>query len=161
MKHETTARTTRQIRLIAGLGMVFSLLGIADASYLTIAHYTTKVVLACPATSFINCQKVTSSSYSEVHGVPLVILGLIFFVGMLFLQLPASWQSQNHRLRMARLIFSLTGLISVFWLVYVELYRIGSICLYCTGVHILTFLLFAVTTVGTALITPQRHPTNA
>ena len=31
----------------------------------------------------------------------------------------------------------------VLWLVYAELFLIGAICLFCTAVHALTFILFA------------------
>jgi len=37
------------------------------------------------------------------------------------------------------------------YLIYAELYQIGSWCLYCTGVHIITFLLFCITIVSAAL----------
>lgn len=34
------------------------------------------------------------------------------------------------------------------YLVYVELFRVDAICLWCTAVHVLTFLLFVVTLLG-------------
>jgi uncharacterized membrane protein len=142
----------RHIKPVAIIGMVLSVLGIADSTYLTIAHYTSSVTLACPATAFINCQKVTTSSYSTIHGIPLTLLGLAFFCSMFVLQLPISWSLDNAKLRLARLIFSIIGLLSVFYLVYVELFELDSICLYCTGVHILTFGLFVITVLGSATI---------
>ncbi len=38
----------------------------------------------------------------------------------------------------------------VMYLIYAE-FQIGSICEYCTGVHIVTFLLFCITVVSAAL----------
>jgi uncharacterized membrane protein len=155
----TAAPTTqqRQIRRISLIGLILSVLGIADGTYLTIAHYTSASILACPATSFINCQKVTSSSYSSIHGIPVAVLGLIFFVFMFALQLPAAWRSDNQLLRAGRILFSIAGLGSVFWFVFVELFRLDAICLYCTGIHILTFGIFVTTLVGSALISPQSE----
>ena len=34
------------------------------------------------------------------------------------------------------------------YLVYAELYEIGKICLWCTGVHILTFVIFVAVVTG-------------
>ena len=47
-------------------------------------------------------------------------------------------------------------MVFVLWLVYAELIRIHSICLYCTAVHVLTFLLFALVLVGTVLTAPYE-----
>jgi uncharacterized membrane protein len=132
-------------------GMLLSLAGIADSIYLTIAHYTAKVVLACPDTGLINCAKVTSSSYSVIFGIPLVLLGLFFFLTMILLQTPWAWRNISSLIRRGRLIFCGTGILMIMWLVYVEFFKLDNICLYCTYVHILTLALFALTAIGTAL----------
>lgn len=138
-------------RWLPWLGLLVSLAGIAAAVYLTVAHYTSPASLACPETGVINCAKVTTSPYSMVLGVPLAILGLAFFLIMLLLQLPAAWRSGNVWLRRGRLAYAAAGMLMVFWLVYVELHKLNAICLYCTVVHVLTFLLFVLTAVGTAI----------
>ena len=145
-------------RAISYTGTILSLLGVIDATILTIAHFTTASVLACPATAFINCAKVTTSSFSSIIGIPVAILGLMFFVVMLVLQLPQTWKIRQPLVIWARLGMSIIGLGMVFWLVYVELFKLNAICLYCTGVHTLTFGLFIVTAIGTALITQQSGP---
>jgi uncharacterized membrane protein len=35
------------------------------------------------------------------------------------------------------------GILFVLYLVYTELFTIGAICLWCTSVHVITFILFA------------------
>lgn len=144
------------IKTVSLTGLSLSILGLIDSIYLTISHYTTIVTLACPETSFINCQKVTTSSYSTIGGIPLVLLGLLFFITMLILQLPISWSSSNKLLIRFRLATSLIGILSVFWLVYVEFHILNSICLYCTGVHILTFGLLVNTLIGTSLMNSRN-----
>jgi uncharacterized membrane protein len=132
-------------------GLILCLVGIADSIYLTIAHYTTPAVLACPDTGLINCAKVTSSSYSEILGIPLAVLGLLYFIAMLGFQLPVAWHSQKQLLRRIRLALGASGLVMILWLIYVELFRLNAICLFCTLVHIVTFALFGLTAIGTAL----------
>jgi hypothetical protein len=57
-----------------------SLLGLADAIYLTITHFD-KAALVCNATGHINCELVTRSRYSEIFGhIPVAILGLAYYL---------------------------------------------------------------------------------
>ena len=147
---------SKKIKIISIIGVILCLIGIADATYLTVAHYSTTVTLACPTKGIINCEKVTNSSYSEVFGIPVAIYGLLFFIGMFILQLPMMWTSTNKNIRYFRLFYSIAGLLSVFWFVYVEFQRLDAICLYCTLVHILTFGLFVTTTVGMSIIRTEE-----
>lgn len=133
------------------LGVVLALAGAGVSFYLTIAHYTTSVVLACPENSIVNCAKVTTSLYSKVFGVPLALLGLLFFIAMVPVQLPIFWQMTQKWLIWGRLAFAGSGVLMIFWLIYVELFKLNAICLYCTAVHVITIALFALTAVGTAI----------
>lgn len=148
-------RYSKNVKIISIIGLIISFLGILDGIDLTIAHYSTPAVLACPDTGFINCAKVTTSSYSQIHGIPVALLGLIFFVIMFILQLPMMWNSASALIKYGRLAFSIIGLLSVFWFVYVEFHKLHAICLYCTGVHIMTFAIFVVTLIGTSIIVPK------
>ncbi len=122
-------------------------LGLLDAAYLTFEHYTASSTLACADKGAINCLKVTTSTYSTVLGVPVALLGLLFFVAMTVLCLPPLWRSRQpviHRLRLAGVV---VGMLSVLYLLWAELFKIDAICLFCTGVHVLTFALFALVVV--------------
>ena len=123
---------------IGWAGTALATIGLGLSIYLTIAHYTTPVLLACPETGVINCAKVTTSSYATLMGVPLAVLGLLYYLVMLPLQLPVAWCSQNIWLRRGRLAMSASGIMMITWLIYVELFKLNAICLYCTGVHIVT-----------------------
>ena len=136
-----TAPTTAPWLVYATLTV--SVLGLIDAAYLTFEHYTSSRTLACSDTGAINCVKVTTSSYAKVAGVPVALLGLIFFVAMTALCLPVAWRSANRNVRRVRLAAVTVGMISVIYLVWVELFRVDAICLWCTGIHVLTFVLFA------------------
>lgn len=141
----------KALRALATTATVLSVLGLADSIWLTISHYTTTAILACPETAFINCQKVTTSVYSQILGIPISLFGILFFLLMIFLQLPKAWANSNIKLFIFRLVASSLSLIAAFALVYIEFYKIGSICIYCTGVHILTFLVFCLTIIASSL----------
>jgi uncharacterized membrane protein len=127
-----------------------TLAGLAVAAYLTIEHFTSPSLLACPETGVINCQKVTSSAQSAVFGIPVALLGLLFFVAMLPANLPVAWRMRSPAVRYGRLVLALVGIGFVCYLVYAELFILDAICLWCTAVHVLTVALFAIVALGTA-----------
>jgi uncharacterized membrane protein len=130
-------------RWIVVASLVICVLGLLDAAYLTFEHFTSSTTLACSGHGAINCLKVTTSSYSKVLGIPVALLGLLFFVAMTALCLPQVWRSRQVNLRRLRLAGASVGMLSVLYLVWVELFKVDAICLWCTGVHVLTFALFA------------------
>lgn len=132
---------------------VLNIIGLGLAVYLTIEHYATTPSFACPVTGAIDCLKVTTSNYSNFHGVPVAPAGLAYFVVSFGLHLPPAWRSTNAWLGRARWAWVALGMASVFWLIHAEL-ELGAICLYCTGVHVVTFLLLVVTAIGTASLAP-------
>ncbi len=144
------ASATKRTALLTGL---LCLAGIAVAAYLTYAHYTTAKVLACSDKGLVNCAKVTTGAYSKIFGVPVSDIGLGYFVVMAALCRPGAWP--GHRgLRATRLVAATGGVGFVVWLIYVELFRLDAICLYCTIVHVVTVLLFIAVALGTAASEP-------
>ncbi len=81
-------------------------------------------------------------------GVPVAVLGLLYFLPMLALSLPWAWRTSRRYIAQVRLAMSVIGIGFVFYLVYAELFEIQKICLWCTSVHVLTFLLFAIVVTG-------------
>lgn len=122
--------------------LVLALAGFGVSMYLTVEHYTGGI-LTCPAGGgAIDCTKVTTSPESMLFGVPVALLGLLFFAAMLVLSLPALWRSAYLRTAQLRLLLVVGGMGFVIYLLSAELFTIKAICLWCTSVHVLTFLLF-------------------
>jgi uncharacterized membrane protein len=143
----TVAATTTSGRVplwAAAASLGLSLTAVAIASYLTVTHYADPAALACPDTGIVNCTLVTTSSWSVVFGVPLAVLGLVWASAMTALSVPWSWRSGTPWVDGARLAVSGAGAAMVLYLVYVELFRIGAICLWCTAMHATAVCLFAV-----------------
>ena len=133
------------------------LAGLGVSAYLTIAHYNAKVILACPETGIVNCAKVTQSPQSAILGVPVALLGLLYFAAIGPLHLPAAWRSNSSLLRRARVGAAVAGILMVLYLIYTELFTLDALCLWCTAVHAITFLLFVVTLVGTMQLEPEAE----
>jgi len=122
--------------------LILSLAGLGVSIYLTITHYSTSVTLACPDTGTVNCEKVTTSPQSLVLGIPVAVLGLAFFVFMVAVNNPMAWRSPLRAVHLARVFSVIAGVGFVIYLIYVELFEVNAICLWCTSVHIITFALF-------------------
>ena len=129
---------------------ILSLAGLGVSVYLTIAHYNTAVTLACPASSTINCEKVTTSPESMVFGIPVAVLGLAFYLFLAVANSPWAWRNTWPPLRWARVASMVAGILFVLYLIYAELFSIRAICLWCTSVHVITFILFVLIVFGAA-----------
>jgi uncharacterized membrane protein len=123
--------------------LVLSLAALGVSIYLTIVHYASPKLLVCSANGTINCEKVVTSPESMVFGVlPVAVLGLAFYVFMVAINSPWAWRSRQPVIWWARLGGVITGIGFVLYLLYAEIIQIGNICLWCTSVHVITFLLF-------------------
>lgn len=123
------------------VAFVLALLGLAVSVYLTVEHYQGSTSLACPDTGTINCLKVTTSSYSTLLGIPVAVLGLVFYVAMTVLCAPPAWRGAARWLTRVRLLAAGLGVLFVLYLVWAELFGVGAICLWCTAVHAVTIAL--------------------
>ena len=83
----------------------------------------------------MNCTKVTTSPQSYVFGIPVAVLGLAFFVFCVAIMSPWAWRASRREVHLVRIASLVVGIGFVLYLVYAELFTIGSICLYCTSVR--------------------------
>ena len=128
------------------------LCGLGVATYLTITHYDTHLALACPKTTTFNCETVTTSAQSHILGIPVAVLGLLYFVPMLLLCLPVAWRSADRRIHLARLVLASIGVGTIIYLIIAELFLIKAICLWCTSVHLITFILFVIVATSSPIV---------
>jgi uncharacterized membrane protein len=126
---------SRTALVIAGIGLLVS-------AYLTVEHFAGTSALACPESATINCAKVTTSQWSHIAGVPVAVLGLAYFLAVLVLLLPRAWA--EPRLDRVRVVAAVSGVVVVLYLLWIELFRVDAICLWCTAVHVCAVALLAV-----------------
>lgn len=105
----------------------FSLVGFADAAYLTIEHFRNAV----PACSLVSgCEQVLTSSYAVWYGIPTASLGAIYYL-VLFLVTLWFFDSRSHRAFQVVTLLPIAGFAVSLGLVYVQIFIIEAICLYC------------------------------
>ena len=122
---------------------VLALAGLGVSIYLTVAHFTSPRILVCSEKGFVNCAAVTTSPESMVFGIfPVAVLGLAFYVFMAAVTSPWAWRASWPAVRWARFGSVIAGMVFVLYLLYTELFTLNAICLFCSAIHVITFLLF-------------------
>jgi uncharacterized membrane protein len=112
--------------------------GFAIAAYLTIVHYAG----ADPVCAIAHgCDVVQSSRYAEVGGVPVALLGLLGYAGVLVTLL-----RDDEAARTATAFLSLVGFGFSAWLTWVEVGELHAICIWCVGSAVCMTLLAALST---------------
>lgn len=135
---------------------VLSIVGAAISTYLTIAHFEGAGILGCSSNGLVNCSVVTTSPQSYFLGIPVAILGLAFYLAMVVVNSPWVWRRAERWIALGRTVAVGSGMMFVLWLIYAELLIIDHICLWCTGVHVVTFALAIVL----SRIAPQQLATE-
>jgi uncharacterized membrane protein len=136
---------TDRLRLAA---IVISAVGIAIAGYLTYVHYA-GITPVCEIAH--GCEKVQTSEWSKVAGVPVAVLGLLGYAGIL-----AALFVPGETGATAAAAIALIGAGFSVYLTYREVFTIDAICIWCVASAVLMTTLAIVTVVRLA-----RRPPGA
>ncbi len=127
------------------LRLGLSLVGVAISAYLTLVHYDHHVSLTCPLHGgLVNCEAVVTSASSVVLGLPIALWGVLWFVvaGVL-----AGWPlvagATTAGARTVTMVWSVIGILSVLYFLYLELHVDGHLCIWCTMIHALVLAYLA------------------
>jgi uncharacterized membrane protein len=135
---------TRTRITLAGLAVA----GTAIAAYLTYVHYA-GVAPICSGSG--SCEKVQSSSYSEVIGIPVALLGLLSYIGLL-----TTVAFRAYPARAAAVFLGVSGVAFSGYLTWLEFSRINAVCQWCVGSAVVMVAIAAV-----AVIDAVGDPTRA
>ncbi len=119
----------------AAIGVALAGLGIA--TYLTVVHYSGGDPVCAVAHG---CATVQQSDYAALAGVPVALLGVLGYLGLL-----AALIVDGENGRSAAAFLSLGGLGFSVWLTYVEVGILDAICIWCVGSAVCMALLAALT----------------
>jgi uncharacterized membrane protein len=118
-------------KAIAGL----ALLGLAISIYLTYVHYA-GIEPVC--TSVSNCERVQTSEYADLAGIPVAVLGIVGYATILV--------SLRMRADVTALLAYLAVAFSAY-LTWAELFKIDAICQWCVASAIITLVIAVLATV--------------
>jgi len=140
---KASAGTDRRLRIAI---LAIALIGLGIAIYLTIVHYS-GLKVACLASG--SCETVQSSRYAKLAGIPVPVLGLIGYIGIL-----VTLAIRSDLGRIAGFGIALTGFLFSCYLTYRELFTIKAICQWCVG----SAICMTVLTVLTAIRVMRTDP---
>jgi uncharacterized membrane protein len=145
-----TAAPERWPRLATALAVV-GVIGIAISIYLTWTKLA-GVLPICGPTG--GCETVEQSDYSSVAGIPVAAFGILYSAAVVLLAL---WwaRTRDPRAAYAAYALGLAGVVVEAYLVYLELFVIHAICLWCVayGITIVVGLVLA-----SAIVRSQGRP---
>ena len=136
----------RKLYIAAAL---LSLLGLADALYLTIEHVTGQSV---KCTIISGCSEVLSSPYAVVGGFPLAAIGAAAYFTVFSLATLAAFGYRAAGTLLTPLI-SAMFFVSL-WLIYLQAFVIREFCQYCLFSAAITTALLVVVVVGRFVLKP-------
>ena len=119
---------------------IVSLIGLADAIYLTVEHVTGQSVRC---TIVAGCSEVLSSHYAVVAGVPLAAVGAAAYFTVFSLAVLAAF---GYRIAGSLLtaVVLLMFLVSL-WLIYLQAFVIHAFCQFCLLSALVTTALTVIT----------------
>lgn len=135
----------RRLRQVA---IVLAVIGLGVAGYLTYIHYE-GIKPVCGLGG--DCEKVQTSEWAYLAGVPVALLGLIGYVVIL-----ATLFSEREEALVAGALVALVGFGFSAYLTYRELFTIDAICPWCVASAVIVTLLAILTTVR-LLRAPSDH----
>ena len=121
-----------------------TLLGLAAASAATWVHAELvrhpNLSSVCDVSATINCTDAYSSVYGKVVGVPVAVLGLVFFAGLLVLQASARWIRVPDPEHVGAYVFALSvpALAFASYLAYASWAVLHVVCLLCVAIDLAT-----------------------
>jgi uncharacterized membrane protein len=119
-----------------------ALAGVAVAGYLTYVHYQPDALIC---TSGGGCETVQDSSYAELAGIPVALLGLLGYVAVLVL---VAWDSELARTLSAAIALVAAGF--AVYLIVLQAFVIDAWCIWCLVNDLVIVPLLALTTVWRA-----------
>jgi len=123
--------------------MILSFLGFLDASYLTAKHFLgTPLNCSIPLFGFFEgCGTVTNSKYAVIFGVPIALLGALYYL-FIFVLSAVYLDTKNQKIIFILSFFPIAGFIFSLGLIYLQIFVINALCFYCVASAIISTLLF-------------------
>ncbi len=117
---------------------VLSVIGFVDASYLTVKHYLGSTI---NCSIFSGCEEVLNSQYSVVAGVPIAVVGSLYYLTLFLLTVAYLDTKRKFLLRITAYIVA-AGFVASLAFVLLQIFVIKALCLYCLISAAITATLF-------------------
>lgn len=133
---------------------VLDVIGLAIALYLSAVELQGGVPVCGPIKG---CEEVALSEYSRIGGIPVAVFGVGLSLVLLTLAL-AWWRTDLYVLLLAHYGLSLAGVIFEAYFLYLQLFVIGAVCIWCTSYGLSLILRFVIALVVWVRGSPTVEP---
>lgn len=120
------------------IALALGFLGLLDSGYLTWKHYEGGSV-ACSIVT--GCDRVLSSAYASIAGIPVALLGVFFYSAVILVSLALVHRERTWALRLLFGLGSL-GLLASIRFFYLQAFVLEAFCTYCLVSGAVTVLIF-------------------
>ena len=149
-----SAESTRGKTWVRLAILVLGLFGIVISSYLVHVHYNELTTVCVPG---FECDEVLTSSYAEIWGIPISLLGLCIYtlVTLLGFWLLFEKKERQDLVSLAIYTITLSGVLFTAYLYYLEIFVLRAFCSWCISSSILIIGLFILSLVN--LFSSERY----
>ena len=124
------------LRLTAVIA-ILSLLGLADATYLTILHYQNTI----PPCTLSGCETVLTSKYATIFfGIPTALLGVVYSLGVFIAMLLFAQTKKTILVKVTCVITTIAFILAII-LVCIQAFILHAFCQYCLASEFIDTLL--------------------
>ena len=129
----------RRRRIVQAALVVLALAGFFISFYLTLTHYR-DLIPPCYVTS--GCESVVTSRYATILGVPLSLIGAVFFAAMFFLGIALITGPPKKVVRAYELL-AFAGVLAAVVLFLIQAVLLRAYCTYCLGTEVIALSIWA------------------
>jgi uncharacterized membrane protein len=135
---------------------VLAYAGVLISLYLTLSHYR-NVIPFCYVTK--GCERVVTSSYSVIAGVPISLAGVLFFAVMFYFAIALATARSKLVGNLYRAVAGL-GVLVALGLFLLQALALRAYCSYCLTTEIIAFLMWAASLLPRAGLAVRRGPVS-
>jgi uncharacterized membrane protein len=138
---------------------VLDVIGLLIALYLSVVELGGGVPVCGPIKG---CEEVARSEYSRIGGVPVAVFGVALSLLLLTLAI-AWWRTDLYSLLLAHYGLSLAGVIFEVYFLYIQVFVLGAVCIWCTSYGVSLIARFVIALIvwmrgsPTVIAEPQRQ----
>jgi len=128
-------------RWFFSLGVILCVVGLANATYLTVEHFSIDDMF-CPFDGgHVDCILVNTSVYSDIFNIPIAILGMLYYlICLVSFVILKKIKKRNVFQGLSFLTFF--GFLFSIWLTYVQVGILKAVCTYCLLSAFISLCLF-------------------
>lgn len=138
------------------LSWLFALLGVGAASASSYVHYqlirNPDYTSVCDISSTVSCTEAYLSPYGSLFGVPVALLGLLFFAVVIALLVAERRADPAMAANVPGYVFALStiGLAFTLYMAYAAFFVLKAVCLFCVLTYVAVIGLFIVSAAATS-----------